>query len=160
MAGENNDLSAFFIFRMKINKINHAVMRAKFVFEKFRAESDPVKDMGIGYKKRVIGSKTWKILEFIKSKGEEGAGLTEIQYYIWTQLENKDPDEFWEVRRNYLGDRSGRKTRGHWNTQLFGGPAYHGGILHRFCEKNPKTKKWVFVRFPNPDELLYNWRKR
>lgn len=127
--------------------------------EKFKEVSDPVKDMGIGYKKRVLESMTWKLLEFIQSKGKEGASLTEIQFFIWTKLEGHDPDEFWQVRRNYLGDRSGRKTRGHWNTQLFGGTHYHGGLLHRFCKKNPETKKWVLVRFPRPDERLYDWPK-
>ena len=143
-------------------------MRAKFVFEKFKEESDPIKDLGIGYKKRVIGSMTWKLLEFIKSKGEEGASLTEIQYYIWTELEGHDPDEFWEKRESYgynpKTEKSYpvklRKTRGHWNTQLFGGPYYHGGILHRFCKKNPDNRKWVFVRFPKPNERLYDWPKR
>jgi len=135
-------------------------MKARFVFEKFKEDSDPIKDLGIGYKARVINSKTWKILEFIKSKREEGASLTEIQFYIWVELEGHDPKEFWKVRRNYLGDRSGRKTRGHWNTQLFGGPYYHGGILYRFCKKNPDNRKWVFVRFPKPNERLYDWPKR
>ena len=71
-------------------------MRAKYVFEKFKEECDPIKDMGIGYKKRILNSKTWKLLEFIKSKGEKGVGFTEIQYYIWTELNHNDPDKYWE----------------------------------------------------------------
>jgi len=138
-------------------------MRAKFVFEKFKKESDSIKDLGIGYSKRILDSISWKILEFIKSKGEEGASLTEIQYYIWTELEGHDPKEFWEKSlRNYYKydpvtkqtitykkqDKS-RKTRGHWNTQLY----YHN-LLNKFCRKNDKGK-WVFVKFPEPGQKFY-----
>ena len=137
-------------------------MRARLVFEKFAEKSDPIKDLGIGYKKRILESHTWKILEFIKSKGEEGASLTEIQRYIWVDLEKKDPEEFEEKQyyRGYDYKRGEtyptmiRKTRGHWNTALYGGYNYQG-ILHGICRKNPKTKKWVFERFPRPDERLY-----
>lgn len=134
-------------------------MRAKFINEKFQEKSDPIKDMKIGYNKRVLNSMSWKVLEFIKSKGEKGAGLTEIQYYIWTKLEGKDPKKFWEksISRNDDNVKGLRKTRGHWNTNLLGGKYYHEGLLHKFCKKNPKTKKWVFVRFPKVGENLYNW---
>ncbi len=145
-------------------------MRAKFVFEKFKEESDPIKDMNIGYKKKQLDSMSWKILEFIKSKGEEGAGLTEIQFYIWTELEGHDPIKFWEKIKEEVWDpiRSTkygrniyktfymRKTRGHWTTNLFSGPHYRGGLLNKFCKKNPETKKWVFVRFPTPGEIFYD----
>jgi len=129
-------------------------MRAKYVFEKFKEESDPIKDMGIGYKKRILNSKTWKLLEFIKSKGEKGVGFTEIQYYIWTELNHNDPDKFWEKRFDRYSNTELRRSRGYWNTALLGGHKYRG-ILHRFCKKNPLTKKWVFVRFPEPQEKLY-----
>ena len=136
-------------------------MRARTVFEKFTEDSDPIKDLGIGYKKRIILSKTWKILEFIKSKGEEGASLFEIQQYIWAELNDKDPQEFTEKSQYTTCDKYGklqptqlRKTRGYWATALYGGYDYKG-ILYRFCKKNPKTKKWVFVRFPSPAERLY-----
>ena len=127
-------------------------MRAKLVNEKFIEDSDPVKDMGIGYKKRVLQSMTWKVLDFIKSKGEEGASLTEIQHYIWTELEGHSEESFWQKDWSNI-----RKTRGHWNTQLFGGMHYHDGVLHRFCKKNTQNKKWVFVKYPEPNENLYNW---
>lgn len=139
-------------------------MRAKFVFEKFSEDSDPIKDMNIGYKKKQLASMSWKVLEFIQSKGEEGAGLTEIQYYIWTKLKGHDPKDFWETSEEQVWDSRTdstitaypRVTRGYWTTNLFSGPNYRGGLLHKFCKKNPKTKKWVFVRFPKPGEIFYD----
>jgi hypothetical protein len=137
-------------------------MRAKFVNEKFTQDSDPIKDMNIGYSKRVLNSKTWKVLEFIKNKGKEGASLTEIQYFIWTKLNKHDPNEFWEkMEVGWYPKKYLRKTRGYWNTQLYG--AYnsyreyggHRGILNKYCEKNNKGK-WVFKRYPNPKEKLYS----
>ena len=132
-------------------------MRARLVNEKFKEESDPVKDMGIGYTPRQLNSKTFKVLDFIKSKGEEGASFTEIQYYIWTVLNGNDSEEFWQKSKvdtwDYNLNRRGttkyiRKTRGYWTTQLFGSPGNHEGLLHMCCKKNPETKKWVFVKYP------------
>lgn len=129
-------------------------MKAQFVFEKFTEESDPIKDMDIGYSERMMNSMSFKILKFIENKGKEGAGLTEIQYYIWTELEGHDPQEFWFSYHNYTNDYK-RKTRGHWTTNLYGTPsAGHIGLLHKFCEKN-QNGKWVLKRFPNPKEKFY-----
>jgi len=129
-------------------------MKAQFVFEKFTEESDPIKDMDIGYSERMMNSMSFKILKFIESKGKDGAGLTEIQYYIWTELEGHDPQEFWFSYHNYTNDYK-RKTRGHWTTNLYGTPsAGHIGLLHKFCEKN-QNGKWVLKRFPNPREKFY-----
>ena len=50
-------------------------MKAKYVNEclneKFKEDSDPIKDMGIGYSKRTLDSKSFKILQFIENKGKE-----------------------------------------------------------------------------------------
>ena len=147
-------------------------MRAKFVNEKFKQESDPIEDIRIGYGKRQLNSKTWKVLEFIKSKREEGASFTEIQFFIWV-LNGNDPKEFWkksEIERYSPSAQTWiktytRKTRGYWNTQLYGAgglPYYagvgshreHKGILNKYCKKNDKGK-WVFVRYPLPKERFY-----
>jgi hypothetical protein len=130
-------------------------MKAKLVREslneKFHEDSDPVSDMGIGYGKKPL-TKTWKVIEFIKSKGEEGASLTEIQFFIWTEIKGYSEMSFWEpseTTRWQSGERTNlRKTRGYWNTALYGDYKYEG-ILHKCCKKNEKGK-WVFVKYPNP----------
>lgn len=131
-------------------------MRAKFVFEKFVEDSDPISDLGISYSekqaKRQFQSHAWRLLKFIKSKGEEGASFTEIQYFIWTELQKKDPKEFWKSA-DYSKYKT-RASRGMWSTVLYGSWKYKG-LLHRFCKKNPDTKKWVFVRYPRPGEIFY-----
>jgi len=144
-------------------------MKAKYVKdclnEKFKQDTDAVKDMGIGYTKRTVNSKSFKILQFIESKGEEGASLKEIQYFIWTELDGYTPESFYTKSRSYkewgtnkirLGQR---KTRGHWNTQLLGGSHYHTGLLHKYCEQNPKTHKWIIKKMPKPKENMYDWKK-
>ena len=135
-------------------------MRARFVNEKFKEESDPIKDMNIGYGKKPLTS-SWKILEFIKSKGEEGASLTEIQHFIWVDLQGHDEKEFWEKQYvqgyNYKTKQaypsSLRKTRGHWNTALYGGSQFNG-LLHQYCKKNEKGK-WVLIKWPKPGENIF-----
>lgn len=135
-------------------------MKAKFIFEKFKQNSDPIKDMGIGYSKKQLNSKAFKILSFIRSKGEEGASLTEIQFYIWTELNGYSAESFWEK------DRTGKRlSRGYWTTNLYGHSIYsyvsrniaYGeprGILYKFCIKNNKGK-WVLKRMPRPNERFY-----
>ena len=140
-------------------------MRAKFVFEKFKEESDPIKDLNIGYPEKQINTKSWKILKFIESKGEEGASLKEIQYFIWTELSGYSDKSFWEknkLRPNQYkyGANLQRKTRGFWNTNLLGsgGPYYRGkpGLLHKYCKKSEVTHKWVLERMPKPNEKFYS----
>lgn len=133
-------------------------MRAKFIFEKFEEDSDPIRTMNIGYPQRTINSMSWKILEFIKSKGEEGASLKEIQYFIWVENGN-DPKKFFE--KSYYDYRTPpqRKTRGYWNTSLLGSGYAHEGLLHKFCYKN-ENKRWIFKRFPKPGENFYDWHRR
>jgi hypothetical protein len=140
-------------------------MRAKFVNEKFKEESDPIKDLGIGYEKRQLDSKSWKVLEFIESKGEEGASFTEIQHFIWTKLNNKSEEDFWRKGskkwsyipgKGYSWGREGtRLSRGYWTSQLYGtGETDWKGLLPTFCKKNEKGK-WVLKRMLRPKEKFY-----
>ena len=91
---------------------------------------------------------SWKLLTWLGSKSTQGATLTDIQYYIWTMLENKDGNEFY-----HKDHQNQRKTRGHWNTQLYGGYYYHGGLLHLYCQKI--NGKWVLKNMPKPNEKIY-----
>jgi hypothetical protein len=140
-------------------------MRARLVFEKFKEQSDPIEDMGMNYSKRTVDSKSFKILQFIESKGKEGASLKEIQFFIWTELDGYSPESFWitsaEKYPNSVGaDPKRRATRGHWNTQLLGGMYYHKGLLHKYCVQNPTTHRWILKRMPDPNEKMYDWPKR
>jgi hypothetical protein len=148
-------------------------MKAKYVNEclneKFADVTDPIKDMNIGYPESQLNRAAWKILKFIEEKGEEGASLTEIQFFIWTECEGHNPEKFWkkEPVRNYnpktklMYDTSARRTRGHWNTRLIGsnngnhGERYPQGILLTYCHKNPNNKKWVLTRLPKPNEKFF-----
>jgi hypothetical protein len=141
-------------------------MRAKFIFEKFTEnDSDPIADMHIGYPAKQLNTKAWKILDFIRSKGEEGASFTEIQHFIWVELQGGKEKDFWkkeEVRTGWW--RSGgesvtkqRASRGNYCTNLYGCGSYytgHRGLLHKYCKKNDKGK-WVLVRMPKPYEAIY-----
>jgi hypothetical protein len=143
-------------------------MRAKFIYEnlneKFTDESDPIKDLNIGYGKKP-NLKSFKILLFIASKGTEGASLTEIQHYIWVEL-NKDSEEsFWEkgTYNTYAGGYSKmRLSRGYWTDGLYGsGGSYLGrhsatGLLPKYCKKNSQNHKWVLTRMPNPGENIFS----
>jgi ankyrin repeat protein len=127
--------------------------------EKFEKESDPIKDIGIGYSKRMLNSMSMKILQFLENKGEEGASLKEIQYFIWIENGN-DPKKFFEKSDYYGRTISQRKTRGYWNTNLLGSSYSHEGLLHKFCKQNPETKKWILKRYPEFKEKFYDWRHR
>jgi len=107
-------------------------------------------------------TKAWKILEFIGSKGKKGVGLTEIQHFIWTELDGYSEESFWEPniegwRAEYYGRQ--RKTRGHWCTALYGGWMYHTGLFHEYCEK-VGNRKWKLVNMPKPGENIYKYRSR
>lgn len=136
------------------------------IFEKFNDKTDPIKDMDIGYPERQTKTMSWQILKFIEEKGQDGASLKEIQFFIWTELEGHDPKEFYEKRATSVYskkyeksyDTSARKTRGHWNTQLLGGPNYHQGLLHKYCNQNPSTKRWILKHLPKPKERFYDWK--
>ena len=128
----------------------------------FERGKNPMKSMGLGYGKK-RESVSWKVLEFIGSKGEEGASLTEIQRFLWDLKGH--PEEDFEVTS---GDKWGfdgdsyrnnsynktRASRGYWTTQLYG-TRRRPGLLPKYCKKSPATKKWVLVRMPNPGENIY-----
>jgi hypothetical protein len=145
-------------------------MKAKYVKdclnEKFKEGSDPVKDMGIGLSERTLNSKSFKILLFIESKGQEGASLKEIQYFIWTVLNGHSHESFYRRSRDYTdwktsAPRKGqRKTRGYWNTNLLGSGGSHQGLLHKYCVQDAKTHKWILNHMPNPKENMYDWPRR
>ena len=105
-------------------------------------------------------TKAWKILEFIGSKGEEGVGLTEVQHYIWTELDGYNEKDFWRKTYTWGGSYDKlvqlRATRGHWCTALYGGYYYHNGLLNEYCKKNDK-KKWVLDHMPKPKETIYKY---
>jgi len=128
-------------------------MRAQFVFEKFKEETDPIKDMGIGYGKK--GETTaFKILLFLQDKGEEGATVQEIQHFILVDLYGMSEEDFW--KKDYRG---GRSTRGYWVGGIYGSAdrkKHVRGLLYTYCEKNPKTKKWVLQRLPKPGEHIFD----
>jgi hypothetical protein len=129
-------------------------MKAKLV-EKFQRGQDPIKSMGLGYgsKRETIA---WKVLEFIKSKGEEGASFTEIQKLAWMLGHpDRSEEDFYEKNEpTKWYPNAQRKTRGYWTTN-FG--AYSGrerrGLLDYYCKKNDKGK-WVIARWPKPGENL------
>ena len=108
-------------------------------------------------------TKAWKILEFIGSKGKEGASFKEIQFYIWTVLDGKSVESFYEMSpiriwnkkqgRGY--DSQARQSRGHWCTALYGGMHYHSGLLS-YCRKN-KDNKWVLEYMPAPGTNIYKF---
>lgn len=139
-------------------------MRAKFIFEKFvEDDSDPITDMGIGISQRIIKTKAFKILQFIASKGQEGASLTEIQYFIWTEIRKFSEKDFWKKTqtwdydshtRRYTREKFIRASRGFYTTALYGGWHYPG-LLHKYCKKNEKGK-WVLVRWPKGNENIYD----
>lgn len=162
------------IYKIKINNN----MKVKIVSEsletfvseslQFQRSSDPRKILNLGYGNKV-NTKAWKILEFIGSKGEEGASLTEIQYFIAVTLGGMSEEDFFRKgpMSHYTGpglsDFStgiGRQSRGNYCTNLYGSsygkqPDEQRGLLHKYCYKNPTTKKWVLKRMPEPGENIY-----
>ena len=102
-------------------------------------------------------TKAWKIIEFIGYKGNEGASLTEIQYYIWTVLDGYSHTDFYKTRDNRYS--KGRLTRGHWCTALYGGVHYHTGLFS-YCSKNENTKKWRLEFMPAPNTNIYKYLRK
>jgi len=147
-------------------------MKAKLVSEtlnEFHQTGDPLNKLNLGFGNHPK-TKSFKILNFIGSKGEEGASFTEIQHYIWVTLNGNSEESFWEKgKKNYNykthkpyfevdGEFSGpRKSRGYWTTNLFGGINDKGeniGILPNYCHKNTKGK-WVLDKLPYADKNIY-----
>ena len=139
-------------------------MRAKTVNEAssgFQRYRDPKTALGMNYGKKPL-TNTWKILEFIGSKGEEGASFTEIQHFIWTVLWGKSEESFWKKEDRYIeSEKYGykkskagiRSTRGIYALGLIGRTYTSKGILLMWCHKNAKGK-WVLDRMPEPGENL------
>lgn len=101
-----------------------------------------------------------RILFFIGTKGKEGAGLKEIQHFIWTELNGYSNESFHEKVETWVWnqktDRSfpleSRKTRGHYCSALYGTWSMRG-LLPTFCEKI--GKKWVLKKLPAEGEPIY-----
>ena len=137
----------------------------------FQRGLDPAKALGIGYGNKPK-TKAWKVLDFIGSKGESGASLTEIQHFIWTEINGNPEKEFWEKSKvwgykkqeNPNGilpvdvwgqlDQGTRKTRGYWATNLYGGSWYGPGLLRNYCTKNAEGR-WVLDHMPKPGENIF-----
>ena len=103
---------------------------------------------------------SYQVLKFIESKGEEGVGLTEIQDFIYFEIHGNDretDDYFYsKTTDGYTGKPSGRKSRGYWNTQLYGGgdSGTSIGLLKKWCRRNEKGK-WVLDKLPIGKENIY-----
>jgi len=136
----------------------------------FKRGIEPAKAMNIGYGNK-MKTKFWKALEFIRSKGEEGASTKEIQEYIYFEI-NKAPlgkDWFeekdkgrWNYKTNeYDPNKIGsRRSRGYWNSTFYsyddrrgGGRLKKKGLLDYYCHKNEKGK-WVLDRMPKQGENI------
>jgi len=99
-----------------------------------------------------------KILHYIASKGEEGIRLTDIQFFIWTELKGFDPEKFWETEEGWAPPGKARpklrKTRGWYCDPLYGYWAYEG-ILYKYCRKSTINKRnWVIERLPGLKESI------
>jgi predicted nucleotidyltransferase len=135
----------------------------------FKRGQDPIKSMKLGYGNK-LKTKAWKILDFIRSKGEEGVSFTELQKFIWTEIAGNSEEDFYktseDIHREYYESRGKeynpswrplsnktRASRGYYNTALFGGTS-NTGLLHKYCEKTDNGK-WAIKRMPNPGENIY-----
>ena len=100
-------------------------------------------------------TKAWKILEFIGSNSD-GKTLTSIQYFIWTVLDKKSEESFWERTKTWgYSDNHVqlRASRGHWCTALYGTYFGYTGLLHEYCKK--VGQKWVLDHMPNPNTRIF-----
>ncbi len=129
-------------------------MRAKTVNEDFKRGQEPLKALGLSYGSK-LNTLAWKILEFIGSKGKEGASFTEIQKFAWLRTHpDKTEKDFYEKEEpTKWNPKPSRKTRGYFSVELL---SWEGGGrkgLLSFCHKNEKGK-WVLDRMPKPGENL------
>ena len=82
------------------------------------------------------------VLEFIRSKGPDGARFTDIQRFI-VEMNGMDFDEMreenvWNSRNDMITKVMVRRWRGYWCTYLSGSRCNRRpGILDAFCEKLP-----------------------
>ena len=93
----------------------------------------------------------WKLLKWIGNQ-KDGVTLTDIQFFIWTKLNYHLYADFY--RKDHNGQRY---TRGHWNTQLYGGDYYHDGLLNLYCKK--VDGRWVLKNMPHPTKPNYRTLK-
>jgi hypothetical protein len=131
----------------------------RLIMATFKRDQDPLKSMGLGYGDK-LNTKAWKVIMFIKNAGEEGVGLTDIQKFIWTEIQGLPEADFWKKDsiRGY-GNKPLRQSRGWWIRPLYGGGYSNTqGIFSKFCKKNDKGK-WVLVRMPEPGENLVESEK-
>jgi len=124
----------------------------------FKRGQDPAKALGIGYGNKPK-TKAWKVLDFIGSKGEKGAGITEIQHFVWTVLHGRPEESFWKKGLAYAWLKGHdekiylRNSRGYWSTNLYGSHSTEG-LLRKYCTKNAEGR-WVLVRMPGPGENIF-----
>ena len=109
----------------------------------FRRGQDPIKSLRLGYGNKP-DKKAWKILEFIGSKGEEGAGLIELS-----------SNDKWGYNYHFPYNKT-RATRGYYSTNLYGSGS-KPGLLHKYCRKNEKGK-WVLERMLNLEKIYMKMR--
>lgn len=165
-----------FFYRIRRDEIDKQLstnvpgVRAVFEFEE---DMNSYKSLRIGQHQHKRSNSTgWKILKFISSKGDEGARFTDIQHFIYVTINGGTEEDFWEKGDNWAYDERNnrhkivqrRKTRGYWNTNLYGSPGYDSKqkrfidsktyALLRFCKKNDKGK-WIIDRWPDYDENLF-----
>jgi hypothetical protein len=129
-------------------------MKAKLVSEtlnEFHQTGDPLNKLNLGFGNHPK-TKSFKILNFIGSKGEEGVSFTEIQHFILVTLGGMPEEEFWEKSDDC------RKTRGSWCTNLYGSAYHSEGLLTTYCHKNTKGK-WVLDKLPYAGENIYKKHK-
>ena len=135
-------------------------MRARTINEtmSFKRGLDPKKAMNIGVHPR-HKTKSWKILEFIDSFGQEGVRYSDIQKYIYFELNNAPfgPDYFsMEPAKKWNSKEfpPQRRGRGYWGTNLYGTNRWAGnksGLLKNYCYKN-KQGKWVLDHYPDRNQ--------
>lgn len=141
-------------------------MRAIFVYEamNFTRGLDPKKAMDIGMHPR-YKTKSWKILDFIGSFGKEGVRYSDIQKFIYFELNNAPfgPDYFSKepLTTHHMKYRlpQQHRGRGYWGTNLYGTSGQFGsggkrGLLSHYCHKN-KEGKWVLDHYPQRKENIY-----
>lgn len=131
----------------------------------FKRGQEPLKALGLSYGEK-MKTNSWKILEFIKDKGEEGASFTEIQRFIYVDLKGYSEENFQKKDKNrWIRTKHGhgivepglRSSRGYYTDLLYGGSFYsyskNKGLLYKWCEKNDKGK-WIIKKWPKPGENL------
>lgn len=149
-----------FFYRIRRDQIDKKFSwhKVRESLNEFQRGEDPTDALGVGegrYRHAKQHTKSWKILRYILDAGKEGRSFTEIQYYIWTELDGKDPDDFYNQRSfNWGKDKLGkppytgpRASRGHWSTNL-------NRILYKWAHKNADGR-WVISEMPEYNDLLY-----